>query len=311
LLFCFAFILDDQNGNEESLQMKQDLVPESNTVDIGDAEIQYLSYPGDGPPLVLLHATGFLPWLWHPIARALAGEFTVLAPYFCDHRDAVPEDGGLHWRQLAEDLRLFCQRLQLKAPLVVGHSMGGTVATLATAADPGLVSGLLLIEPIFLPSEFYRLEIDVTQHPLASKSIRRRNHWSDTAEARDYLRGKTLFADWDEEMLDLYVRYGMVGAEAGGLELVCHPRREASLFMGGMHLDPWPLLERVSCPVLVVEGEKSGNRGHIDLEKAAALFPRGRFMRVPGAGHLIPMARPGETARMIKEFSRAVAAEAV
>ncbi|RLB97492.1 MAG: alpha/beta hydrolase [Deltaproteobacteria bacterium] len=291
--------------------MKQGLKPENNTVDIGDAEIQYLSYPGGGPPLVLLHATGFLPWLWHPIARALAGEFTILAPYFCDPREAAPEDGGLRWQQLAEDLRLFCQRLQLEAPLMVGHSMGGTVATLAVAADPGLASGLVLIEPIFLPSEFYCLQIDVEQHPLASKSIRRRNHWADADEARAYLRGKALFADWDDEILDLYVRHGMVGAEAGGLELSCHPRREAALFMGGGHLDPWPLLERVSCPVLVVEGEKSGNRGHIDLEKAASMFPRGRFMQVAGAGHLIPMERPRETARIIEAFYRALTAAAV
>ena len=284
--------------------MEKELKPENGAVDIGDAEIQYLFYPGDGPPLVLLHATGFLPWLWHPIARALAGEYTVLAPYFCDHREAAPEDGGLHWQRLAEDLCLFCRRLHLEAPLMVGHSMGGTVATLAAAADPGLASGLVLIEPIFLPSEFYRLQIDVAQHPLASKSIRRRNHWSDAGEAKAYLRGKSLFADWDEEMLDLYVRYGMAGAEAGGLELVCHPQREASLFMGGMHLDPWPMLAQVACPVLVVEGEKSGNRGHIDLERAAALFPRGRFMRVAGAGHLIPMERPRETTRIIKGFGR-------
>jgi lipase len=291
--------------------MKQDLKPENKTVDIGDTEIQYLSYPGDGPPLVLLHATGFLPWLWHPVARALAGEFTVLAPYFCDHRDAAPEDGGLYWQRLAEDLRLFCQRLQLKAPSMVGHSMGGTVATLAVAADPGLAAGLVLIEPIFLPSEFYRLQIDVAQHPLASKSIRRRNHWPDASEAKTYLRGKALFAHWDEEMLDLYVRHGMADAEVGGLELVCHPRREAALFMGGVHLDPWPLLAQVTCPVLVVEGEKSGNRGHIDLEKAAGMFPLGRFMRVADAGHLIPMERPRETTRIIERFCRDLTAGTV
>jgi len=282
--------------------MKQTLEPQLRTADIGDAEIQYLYYPGTGPTLVLLHATGFLPWLWHPIGRALAGEFTVMAPYFCDHRDAAPEDGGLHWHRLAEDLAAFCRRMDLDSPLMVGHSMGATVMTLAAAADARLASGLLLIEPIFLPAEFYTLKIDVEQHPLASKSIRRRNHWADAAEAKAYLRGKALFVDWDEEMLDLYVRYGMVFADAGGLELACHPRREASLFMGGMHLDPWPLLHRVACPVLVVEGENSGNRGYIDLQRAAAGFARGRFLRVARAGHLIPMERPGETTRIIREF---------
>jgi hypothetical protein len=29
--------------------------------------------------------------------------------------------------------------------------------------------------------------------------------------------------------------------------------------MGGQHCDPWPLLETVDCPVLVVEGGESEN----------------------------------------------------
>ncbi len=282
--------------------MKEDLKPEVRFLDIRDAEIQYLHYPGDGPALVMLHATGFLPWLWHPIARALAGRFTVLAPYFCDHRDAPPEDGGLSWQRLAEDLLAFSDGLGLERPLMVGHSMGGTVITLAAAARPGWARSLVLIEPIFLPSEFYRLNIGMDQHPLASKSIRRRNHWCDAAEARAYLREKPLFAKWDEEMLELYIRYGMAAADTGGLELVCQPRREASLFMGGIHLDPWPLLDRIDCPVLVVEGETSGNRDYIDLARAASLFPQGRFLRIERTGHLIPMERPRETVRIIRGF---------
>ncbi len=282
--------------------MKTDPQPEIRTLNIGDADIQYLCYPGAGPPLLLLHATGFLPWLWHPIARALAGPFTVLAPYFCDHRDTAPEDGGLRWQRLAQDLAAFSDALGLERPRMVGHSMGATVMTLAAAVRPGWAHGLVLIEPIFLPSEWYRLNIEVDQHPLASKSIRRRNHWADAAEARAYLRAKPLFAQWDEEMLDLYLRHGMVAAEGGGLELACHPRREASLFMGGMHLDPWPLLGRVDCPALVVEGETSGNRGHIDLQRAAGALPQGRFLRIARAGHLIPMERPRETVRLIRGF---------
>ena len=251
--------------------------PEIKSLDIGDAEIQYLYYPGPGPAVVLLHATGFLPWLWHPIGRDLAADFTVIAPYFCDHRRAAPENGGLRWQQLADDLLALADGLGLERPLLAGHSMGGTVITLAAAQRPDWARRMILIEPIFLPADYYRIEIGVEMHPLASMSIRRRNHWADAAEARAYLSSKPLFAAWDPEMLDLYLRRGMVAAEDGGLALACHPRREASLFMGGVHNDPWPLLSRVDCPVLVVEGEKSTNRAHIDLEQAAGLFPPGHL----------------------------------
>ena len=65
--------------------------PRTCTQQIGDAEISYLFYEGDGPSLIFLHATGFMPWLWHPLARELAGSYRIFAPYFCDHRKTDPE----------------------------------------------------------------------------------------------------------------------------------------------------------------------------------------------------------------------------
>jgi len=47
-------------------------------VDIGGASIPYLYYDGNGPTIVFLHATGFLPWLWHPIARELKSSFVLV-----------------------------------------------------------------------------------------------------------------------------------------------------------------------------------------------------------------------------------------
>lgn len=266
------------------------------------AELVYMEWGEDGPPLLLLHATGFSPHLWHPLARELSAKYRVIAPYFCAHRDCDPYHGGLPWPTLAQDVTSLCRSLGLSRPLVAGHSMGGTVAVIAAAAcglDP---TAMILIEPIFLPQALYTAPLSVEHHPLASKSINRRNHWESPIDAKEYLRSKALFANWDDEMLDLYVTYGMEGAPEGGITLACHPKREAGLFMGGMHLDPWPLLEKASAPVLVVEGGTSGNRAYIDLKKAAAMFANAQYLEVPGAGHLVPMEKPVETTRIMMDF---------
>jgi len=279
-----------------------DILPEVLSQDIGDAQLQYLSYPGDGSTIVMLHATGFQPWLWHPIARELAGRFRVIAPYFCDHRVFDPEEGGLSWLVLADDLAAFTGRLGLEAPLIVGHSMGATVATIAEVLEGPIASRMVLIEPIFLPSGLYDFEITVEQHPLASRSIRRRSEWRDTAEAREYLRARKLFMDWDEEMLELYLEHGMTQAENGALTLACQPGREAALFMGSMVKDPWPLLDKISCPVLLVEGANSENKEVIDLARAASMIPGAELRAIEGAGHLVPMEKPRELLALIKEF---------
>ena len=276
--------------------------PVQKSVDIGDTTIEYLVYDGRGPAMVFLHATGFMPWIWHPIAREFAGDHRVIIPYFCDHRHTDPHQGGLSWLQIAEDLSRFCEKLDIQSPRMVGHSMGGAVITLTVGKFGVPAEKIILFEPIFLPSQLYRLQMRVEDHPLAGKSIKRKNAWEDRRAARDYLKSKALFARWDDEMLDMYLNYGFTESDQGGITLACHPEREASLFMGSMVYDPWPLMPQIRCPALILEGELSENRAFIDLRKAADSFPQGRYQLVPQAGHLIPMEKPKESIGWIKHF---------
>lgn len=278
--------------------------PAERRVDVGDAVIKYLEYKSEGPTVLLLHATGFMPWLWHPVASELAASFRVIAPYFCDYREADPENGGLSWKQIAEDLVCLCEKLDLKKPYLAGHSMGGAVSVIAAGALGLEAEKIVLIEPIILPEEFYSVGISVEDHPLASKSIKRRNYWRDLNEARTYLESKQLFKNWDRRVLELYLAYGMAGADDGGLCLACHPKQEASLFMGGTAFNPWPVIQNVACPVLVLEGEHTENKDFIDFKKQAEMFPKGSHREVEGAGHLIPMEKPEYTAFIIKNFFR-------
>lgn len=280
------------------------MFPQTHAQDVDGIQLQYLDYPGSGAPIVMLHATGFQPWLWHPIARELSRDYRVIAPYFCDHRSPDAGKLTLSWQVLADDLAAFIERLGLEKPFFVGHSMGGTIATIVEALRGPIASRMVLIEPIFLPSSLYGVEITVQQHPLASRAIRRRNKWKNQAEARGYFAGKKLFADWDPEMLDLYLEHGLLSTDSGELTLACQPQREAALFMGAMSLDPWKSLAKVSCPVLFVEGENSENRDVIDLKLAASMMPHASLKTVPGAGHLLPMEKPRDTLNLIIDFFR-------
>lgn len=277
-------------------------LPETRTEDVEGAALQYLLYAGGEPTILLQHATGFLPWLWHPIARELAGTHRVIAPYFCDHREIDLDKGGLAWGLLAEDLAGLCRHLQLKSPILVGHSMGATVMAMAEALFGIGAGGMILIEPIFFPGEFYRSRRVVEELPLVSRALKRRNQWNDAAEVKAYLKTKDLFANWEEEFLDLYVEHGTVKRNDFGLELTCPPQKEAAILMGGVAQNPWPLIPRVGCPVLVLEGMQSDVGKMVNFADAASQFKIGRLRRIAGAGHLIPMERPKETLAIITEF---------
>lgn len=280
----------------------KEIRPEVLTQNIGDADVQYLRYPGKGPTVIALHATGFNPWLWHPIARDLTEHCQFIAPYFCDHRETDPEKGGLDWMLLAADLGEFCNRLNIDAPLFIGHSMGATIMTITNATMGNRAKKMILVEPIFMPQEFYKIEFHLEDHPLAAKAIKRKNQWDSKEQVRQYFKSKDFFKNWDEEMLELYIKYGVQQVDGEGVCLVCPPKREASLFMGSMKFDPWPVLSKNECPVLVVEGEISENNQIIDLVTVTDLLPNGTYHLVEGAGHLVTMEKPGIILDLIKQF---------
>ena len=74
------------------------------------------------------------------------------------------------------------------------------------------------------------------------------------------------------------------------------------MFMGGWDINPWPFLDKITCPVLVVEGENTENKGFVDVKKAVSLLQQGQYKSVAQAGHLIPMQKPQDIVRIIKDF---------
>jgi len=290
------------SSDEDMKKARSIDIPDLKTHDIGGAHLPYLYYEGEAPQILFAHATGFLPWLWHPIIEDLTPHRQAWAPYICNYRDCDPESGGLSWDVIARDLISFCSSQNISDNLVVGHSMGATVLTIASALFGLEPRGMILIEPIFLPEEFYALDIKLKDHPLAAQSIKRKNSWKDENAALDYLKSKSLFEGWNEQMLRFYLQYGMEKQASGDLKLTCAPRNEAALFMGGKSTNPWPLLNKLTCPVLILEGGKSSNREFIDLPKATSLFQDGRYRLIADAGHLIPMQKPKEIAQIITSF---------
>ncbi|HUH65483.1 MAG TPA: alpha/beta hydrolase [Syntrophales bacterium] len=276
--------------------------PELMNQDIGDGLLPYLLYDAPGPTVILLHATGFTPWLWHPVARKLYPSCRVIAPYMCDYRKEDPEKGGLGWGKIAKDIATLVASIGIVDAYLVGHSMGATVSMIANVAFGVKARGMVLIEPILLPDDFYRVKLTVNDHPLASLAMKRRNYWKNKKEALDYLRSRDLFKKWNDEVLDLYVAHGMEPRVGGGLQLACKPEMEAALFMGGAEYNPWPVVSKVSCPALVAEGDKSETRNFVDFKKIFSLLPAASHTVVEDAGHLVPMEQPAATARIIMDF---------
>ena len=120
----------------------------------------------------------------------------------------------------------------------------------------------------------------------------------------DYFPGKSLFQGWQPRFLETYVTYGLVAGRDGGVTLLCPPEAEAHGFEN-YPVDVWRWPGRLRVPVLIVRGENSDVLTQASCERFLRLCPGAEGLLLPGAGHLFPMKKPGETVRLIRQLASA------
>jgi pimeloyl-ACP methyl ester carboxylesterase len=286
------------------------LEPSSAYADANGVRLHYLAWQrvsgGNAglPPLVLVHATGFLARLWQPIAGALSSEYTVYAYDTRGHGDSEKpdpaEDANYHWSRLAGDLRGFLDALGIRQAPVIGHSAGGAAAAYIAGTAPGYVSKLVLIEPIIMPGGF---NPDTgRRNEMAEGARKRRLVWDSPAEMAAAYRSREVFANWRDDVLLLYAEHGLYQREDGRFELKCPGEIEAAIFEHSASLNVWGVLPNITCPTLVLRGERTEEFTAMAAISAAQHIPGAIPDVIPGAGHLAPMERPGIVARMARGF---------
>jgi pimeloyl-ACP methyl ester carboxylesterase len=121
-----------------------------------DGPVHYLDFggPAGGPVLVCVHGLDGCAVNWAAIAPLLTGRFRVLAPDLAGH--GLTRSAGRSTSVTANQalLHRFIETVPRAPVLLMGNSMGGMIALLEAAANPGAVAGLILVDPAlpFAPS---------------------------------------------------------------------------------------------------------------------------------------------------------------
>jgi pimeloyl-ACP methyl ester carboxylesterase len=145
--------------------MEQDL---SFTTGEGLRLVGQMDDVGAAPLVLLLHGGGQTRRAWSETAARLAGERFAVARYDArGHGDSDwAPDGDYRMQTHARDLIDVLGALGRPAALV-GASMGGVAALIASAARPALVWALVLVDivPRFAPAGVERIRTFMTAHP--------------------------------------------------------------------------------------------------------------------------------------------------
>jgi pimeloyl-ACP methyl ester carboxylesterase len=113
-------------------------------LDGGDLQVRE---DGDAnrPALVLLHGfAGSMHW-WTPVAERLRPRFRVVRVDMLGHGGSEKPENGYGMQEQAKRIARALAELDVQRAVIVGHSMGGTVATAMTELDPSLVKGVVIV----------------------------------------------------------------------------------------------------------------------------------------------------------------------
>lgn len=245
----------------------------------------------DRPVLFMLHALGGSARAWHGVVAALGSGFECIAidlPGFGDARDA----SGWSVAAMADHVAAAIARRGAARWLLVGHSMGGKVASVvasrALAGEPGLfgLAGVVLLAGS-----------PPSPEPMAEDRRQKMIEWAtpgplDDAAAREFVDanvGHALAPDADRLAIEDLRR---ASPEAWVAWLERGSREDWSGEVGTLDL-----------PALIVVGGADGDLGE-DGQRAtnAIVYPRADISVEEGAGHLLPLERPTEVADRIARF---------
>lgn len=236
----------------------------TDTVSVNGVELRYYR-TGDGPPMVMAHGFYENGRCWEPLASDLADDYDVVTYDARGHGRSDAPPTGYEVDDRVADLTGLIDALDLRNPILLGHSMGGSTVAWTAATRPTLPRAVVMEDPagMYGPP-------DVGPEERAEM-------------VREEVRENA--AQTVEELAEEYDdRSPEVARRLAKADLECRPEIANIARIGYPRLsEAFPDVTR---PALVLKSDADPATRATDLDVADEL-ENGRLVHVPGAGHCV------------------------
>jgi len=264
--------------------------------EIGGTSVAY-RVDGDlkkGPPWVLIHSHYFDALMWDEMLAELGTASAVIRYDMTSHGLSGPDSRADY--SMERDVELLTgllDQLGVESAFVVGSSLGGNIAFNFAAAYPARTEGLVLINSGGLK----RQQSSRRNASAIAPWFYRVFYFVPTAAYRAFI--EWMVAD-DSVVTDVLVqRFHDMFRHRGNRQ--AEMQRMASFDSG----EPAQVLAKVTAPTFIVWG-KQNPQLPVDLAtEFESLLGNARTVEkviVDGAGHLLPVEKPTETAALLNKF---------
>lgn len=247
----------------------------------------------NGKTVVLLHGMNWYAEYWdETMARLTAAGYRVVAPdqigFGRSSKPIMPY--SLHDHMA--NTHAILDELDIDRAIILGHSMGGAMATRFAFSYPETTEKLVLVNPIALTDR--RMDRDWTR--LQDSYESRRDNRDYEAVRRNFER---YFVTWDER----FERY--ININYGWTLSSEWPRLAKVLALNSQWLYQDPTVydrPHIEAPTLFLSGAEDGSTFRADAQQTVADFPNARLHLIEQAGHMPFFEKPEEFYPALLEF---------
>ena len=278
--------------------------PQSGVASIGDLNVHYLDWGGDGDPLLALHGLASSGHWYGRVAPFLSGRFRVIAPDQRGHGATTQAPSGYDWQTLAEDAVRLLDHFGISRAPVLGHSWGGHVASNLAMRFPDRVSRVVMIDGGFqdgglLPNPTW----EAFRQRLAPRLV--------VGTREEYLArlADNLSFCWGEDLAEIALTMVHEGAD-GQMYDNLRPQNHAQVLETMWNEPPSRVLPRIIVPALVIAAGPRADRANSQFSRqrevmvaaAEKALPNGRVHWIADTIHDIGYHKPEELASVILDF---------
>lgn len=263
---------------------------ETKTFRATDVKIHYVEGPPNGPPLVLLHGLTRDWRSFNVLLPEFVSRFHVFSLDLRGHGESGRVKDGYRVSAMAEDVKEFVQREIGSPAALFGHSLGAMVGMFAAAGNPN-VSALIVGDSLITPSN-----LTAMYDPIFSQLHRLLLRGGSEEElARGIGKIEIHFPGINEgiRLEELPGNNEAVLREWARTAIRTDPECLRMTLDRSSHTgwDPEEVLPRITCPVLLLQGNPGLDALLSDSDVALAnrLLPCAQHVKFPLLGHALFM----------------------
>lgn len=252
-----------------------------------------------GRPLILVPGLASGAWAWQDVVRAFSGKQAVYVVTLPGFDGRAPQDGNMV-EAARKALRELIVSHKLDKPVLVGHSMGGTLAFAVAEDAPELVGGVIAIDglPVMPQTEDMPPDVRAATAQRMKAQVASMPPEAFAGQQRQYMQ-------------TIGVRDMNMAAALAQLSAKSSPAAVAQAMSDVLSLDLRPGLSRINVPVLEIAPYFDADAMQIGLTEEAKVeyyksllegAPKAEVVAISPSRHFVMFDQPQKLVETIRSF---------